>query len=197
MFSKNEEFLIIGYSFGSLLTLEFAKMLESNGYKGSVIIADGSPKFVHKLTNFSFHGKSSEEIKSVFIAYSIRLFFLENYKEIEKQVFSFSSWDDQLKCVGKFIAEKSKISQNYATDMLKAVLRRIEISLVADKHRFEILQDTPISLIRCSQSSLADIEEDYGLGNFSMSKVKTIVCEGDHASMLLNQDFVQILQDMI
>lgn len=197
MFSQNEEFLIIGYSFGSLLTLEFATILEKTGRKGSIIVADGSPQFVHKLTNFSFNGKTLGEIKAVFITYSIRLFFMDNFKEVEKKVFSFSSWDDQLKCVGKHIAEMSKLSQEYATDMLEAVLRRIKISLHVDNYPFTILTKTPISLIKSSQSSLTNIEDDYGLGQFSTNTMKTIVCEGDHASILLSREFIQIIEDII
>lgn len=44
-FSKDEEFNIIGYSFGAVVALEVVKLLEEKGYKGNLMAIDGAPAY--------------------------------------------------------------------------------------------------------------------------------------------------------
>lgn len=197
MFSNNEEFLIVGYSFGSLLALGFANILESNGVKGSVTMVDGSPQFVSTLAGYNFGGKAEKELNSTYVFYTIRHFFGEEYKDIEKEALKLPSWEDQMNFVGESMSSRSKINKINSVEMLHAILRRIKMSLNADKHPYPTLSKTPISLIKCSQPSVTNIDYDYGLGKLAKNEVKTIICDGDHASILLNQEFADILQERL
>lgn len=47
--SKTEPFVLVAYSFGSLVGVELTALLEKNGYNGKLILIDGSPKMIKQL----------------------------------------------------------------------------------------------------------------------------------------------------
>lgn len=50
VFSKDKEnFYLVGYSFGAMVAIEIAKLLEKTGLKGQIVLIDGAPTFLKKL----------------------------------------------------------------------------------------------------------------------------------------------------
>lgn len=47
--SSSQDFNIIAYSYGSLIAIELALLLEESGYKGRILFIDGSPTMVTTL----------------------------------------------------------------------------------------------------------------------------------------------------
>lgn len=45
----NENFYLVGYSFGAMVAIETAKLLEESGLKGQIVLIDGAPTFLKKL----------------------------------------------------------------------------------------------------------------------------------------------------
>lgn len=193
MFSGNEKFLLVGYSFGSLLTLEIAKLLESKRKKGSVTIIDGSPQFIHTVANQMVPDNTDDKIQSVIILTCARLLFSDEFHDIAKQVFEHKTWELRLKTFVEFAQTRSHYSAAYGSKMLNALINRLKISLAADKLILPTLEHTQISLIRPADSSAKDFEQDYGLGKYSSSKVHVDVIDGNHTSILSNPDLIKLL----
>ena len=193
LFSGKENFYLIGYSFGSLLTLEIAKMLELEGKKGSVTIIDGSPQFIHKVANQIVPENTDENIQSVILLTCIRLLFPKEYHEIAENVFANSAWESRLKCFTDVAKERSQYSAEYGSRMLTALINRLKISIDADKLSLPKLSETSINLIRPTESSTSNFDEDYGLGKYCSQEVKVNVIEGNHASMLSNPELTNLL----
>lgn len=53
----DQEFHIIGYSFGGLVAMEVTKLLEAEGRKGRLWLIDSSPEFLKDITTISLLGK--------------------------------------------------------------------------------------------------------------------------------------------
>lgn len=193
LFKGKSSFYLIGYSFGSLLTLEIASLLETNGRTGSVAFIDGSPQFLHKLSNLTITDKSDENIQSMIILPCIRLLFPDEFEDVAKKVFSKSTWETRLETFVEIGVTRSQYTAAYGTKMLNALVKRTKISLNADKIVFKKLKNTPITLIKPTNSSAKDLDEDYGLGKFCNDKVKLNVIEGDHASILKSTDLIKLL----
>lgn len=50
VFSKDKEnFYLVGYSFGAMVAIEIAKLLEETGLRGQIVLIDGAPTFLKKL----------------------------------------------------------------------------------------------------------------------------------------------------
>lgn len=193
LFSDKSNFHIIGYSFGSLLTLEIANFLEAKGKTGSVTIIDGSPEFLYKLSNSTILDKSEESLQSMIILPCIRLLFPDEFEDIAKKVFAKSSWETRLETFVEFGVTRSQYSAKYGTKMLNALVKRTKMSLNANELNIKTLKNTSISLIKPTNTSAKDLEEDYGLGKYCNQKVNVDVIEGDHASILKTPELIKLL----
>lgn len=56
-----EEFLIIGYSFGGLIALEVLRILENHNRKGKCWLIDSAPQFLKTITELAVGGDRSKE----------------------------------------------------------------------------------------------------------------------------------------
>lgn len=177
------------------MALEIGKLLELKGREGSVTIIDGSPEFIHKVANQIVPDNTDENIQSVILLTSARLLFPKEYHEVAENVFANHTWESRLKSFATVAKERSQYSAEYGSKMLTALINRLKISLDADKLSLPILNKTPITLIRPTESSTANLDEDYGLGKYCSHKVNVNVIEGNHASMLSNPILTTLLNN--
>jgi fatty acid synthase, animal type len=197
LFSGNEEFIILGHSFGSMLSIELASLLEKAGKKGSLMIVDGSPKFIQKMSSLLVPNRSDDNIRNVLLVTCIRVLFSDEFNDIAKKVFSFSAWDDQLKCFGEYSVQRSRYSYEYGKIMLNALVKRMNISLDADKLQLSTLEKTPLRFLKASESSAKDLEEDYGLSQYSKQPIITNIITGNHVTMLSNPEIVKLINNEV
>lgn len=54
--SANEEFLILGYSFGGLIAIEVLRLLENNNRTGKLWLIDSAPQFLKMTTELAIRG---------------------------------------------------------------------------------------------------------------------------------------------
>lgn len=59
--SVDQEFLIVGYSFGGLIALEIVKMLEKNNRTGKLWLIDSAPQFLKLTTEVTLLGDKSQD----------------------------------------------------------------------------------------------------------------------------------------
>ncbi|XP_047362720.1 fatty acid synthase-like [Vespa velutina] len=59
-----EHFTLVGYSFGSLITIELTRQLEAKGFKGWLILIDGAPELMKELVNQQLQPSSKEELQN-------------------------------------------------------------------------------------------------------------------------------------
>lgn len=178
-----------------MLTLKLASFLEANGKSGSVILIDGSPQFLHKLSNATIADNSDENIQSMVILPCIRLLFPSEFEEIAKKVFSQTSWETRLKTFVDIGATKSQYTAGYGKQMLNAIVKRVKMCLKADEVEFEKLKTSSITLIKPTNPSVSDLDEDYGLGRYFEKEVKATIVEGDHASILKNPELLKLINN--
>lgn len=191
-----EAFYLIGYSFGSLVTLQIAGILEEAGLRGSVVLLDGSPPFLKKLANDQISNTSDESIYNYLMVLIVPILFPEDNGEIVKVVVSQPTWDDKLKKLIEFQKDQGIYSDNYVTNMCTAIAYRTKICLSVDLENIVPLNHTPITLIRPTEVSVIDIDEDYGLNKYSTQKINLKFVEGNHMTMLDNIKLTQILNDL-
>lgn len=68
------EFLIIGYSFGSLIAIELARLLEADNFSGQLILVDGSPDQVKFWANKYLNCTSQEELENIIIFNILKIY---------------------------------------------------------------------------------------------------------------------------
>lgn len=180
-----------------MLSIEVASLLEKAGKKGSLMVVDGSPKFIHKMSNLVIPDRSDDNIRNMLLVTCIKLLFPDAFNDIAKKVFTFNTWDEQLKCFGEYSVQRSRYSYEYGKQMLNALVKRMNISLDADKLQLSTLTQTPLRFLKASESSTTDLEEDYGLSAFSSEPITINVIKGNHLTMLSNPELVKLLHNEV
>lgn len=194
--STTEPFYIIGYSFGTYVALQLVALLEKAGYRGHLLLIDGAPHFLTKLTLLQLNEDFSDnELYDFLLSVISNLIFPEETRESTGLVYhKIPTVEGKLEKFVEYVGKQTIYSKEYALTMVNAMFRRIKMAAYYDLNNIEMLK-TPITLIRPAEVSLQDIEEDYRLTEITSGKVITKVIEGNHTTMLDNPALVQIIND--
>lgn len=195
LYENDTNFTLIGYSFGSLLALKLANFLENSGKSGKVIVIDGSPKFVHKISNQLVSSDYTDEtLQEMILMACTKILFRDSAMDIGKKIFSHKTSELKFEEFLKQAKEKSEYSIEYGRKMLRGLHNRFKISLNADKISFNKLKNsTQLTFVKPSESSLNEIDDDYGLSDFIESEIEIRVIDGDHVSILNNTELIQFI----
>lgn len=199
LFENDSDFIIIGYSFGSMLALKIASLLEVSGKTGKVVIIDGSPKFIHQISNKLVPQDSTDDdLQELILMGCTKLLFRDSAQEIGRKIFSNPTAETRFEAFLQHAKERSEYSIEYGRHMLQGLFNRFKISLNADKISFTKLKNSSrLAFVKPSESSLHDIDDDYGLSDFIESEIDIKVIDGDHASILNNDELIQFITSNI
>jgi fatty acid synthase, animal type len=191
-----EFFYLVGYSFGAFVTLELARTLEAAGKRGEVVLIDGAPPFLKKLSlDQMTEDYTDESIQLIIMAGIIRMIFPEDNTEIIRIIAACPTWDERVKKLIEFSKEQNIYSEQYVLQMTTAIFNRIKIALSTDLENVEPIKSS-ITLVRPTEVSVIDIEEDYGLSRYTEQPINLKFIEGNHVTMLDNPKLGQIINEM-
>ena len=188
---------MIGYSFGSLITLKLAKILEENGFRGKIVLIDGAPMFVNRLATDQLSIDSTDEfIQTILLSTIVPTVFPQDNGEFTKAILSLTTWESRINKLIELSKNQKLYSDNYIREMSNALFNRIKKILNIDLKSFKPLNNTPISFVRPLQASIIDIDEDYGLSKYSKQKINLKFVEGNHMSMLDNSKLTDFINEL-
>lgn len=198
LFANDSKFIVFGYSFGSLLSIRITKALESQGKTGKIILLDGSPKFIRTLANEHLPENFTDEtIQSLVLANTITTMFPEDANEKVFTVLSEKSWDGRLLKLIEVSKDKKIYSNEYGIMIMNAFVNRMKLSLSLDIEKFPVNETTPVTLVRPSELSILDIDEDYGLSSYFKAKIEIKFLEGNHMTILENPKLSVIINNSL
>lgn len=198
-YTKQEFFYLVGYSFGSFVTLEVARRLEEAGMSGHVMLIDGAPTFLKQLsfaTLGTADNASDQAIQTLLIhAICIQIFPDANPDELFMAVLEQKTWADQLDRLVEF-GKKANIdySEQYMRDIVNAMYSRLKLVFAFDTKNVPKIKSS-ITLVRPTEVSVVDIDEDYELGRHTEGTVTLKFVEGNHTTMLDNEKLIQLIND--
>jgi fatty acid synthase len=187
LYKDDAGFLIVGYSFGSLVALKIISTLESLGKYGKAIIIDGAPKFLKKLTvdhlpkNFT-----EEDIRSIIMVNTIYACYPDDDGTVVKAVLSEKTWGDRIKKFIELYPGEKPYSEEYGIKIINALVNRIMLTSTMSLKEFPQIKTAPLTLIRTTEPTLIDIEKDYALADYFMNVINVTYLEGNHATVLDN-----------
>ncbi|TGZ54716.1 Fatty acid synthase [Temnothorax longispinosus] len=173
------EFLIVGYSFGSLIAIELARLLEAKDFSGRLILIDGAPDQIKVLINQYFQCASPEE--------------LQNTLALELN-----------KC--NTIDEKLKIFHAYfPNDVNVLTIKNQKLIYFTIYNHIIAIQDydisslprlkSPITLLKPTFPIAHYTEEDYGLHKVTEGKVQIYYVEGNHITMMDKDKIISAINE--
>ena len=196
VYEKSDSFYIVGYSFGSLLSLKLASILESKGKKGKLLLIDGSPQFLKKLLTEQVGSKNFDEIIEVIVLNAVTDLVIPNKgHEVLDCIHSRLNLNDKVDRLLK-MSENFKIySPEYMKKMVNVLINNARLLFNLDVNDFKPLTNTQVHLVRPQDSVLKDVDRDYGLGDISNQKLEITFVQGNHMTMLESLELKKILHE--
>lgn len=186
VFHKQEFFYLVGYSFGSFVTLELARQLEEAGMKGHVLLIDGAPNFLKQLSYGHIGTEVTDESIQIMLVLAIIRNVLpdENPEDIIPVLAKCATWQNKIDFLIKFGKKaETKYSEEYLRNMMVALYNRLKIVFDFDtEHTVKI--KSSITLIRPTEVAVVDIDEDYDLSRYTEGSISLKFIEGNHTTML-------------
>uniref|UniRef100_A0A1B0B9K0 Fatty acid synthase n=1 Tax=Glossina palpalis gambiensis TaxID=67801 RepID=A0A1B0B9K0_9MUSC len=192
----NRQFYIVAYSYGAFIALELVAMLEKAGFDGQLLLIDGAPHFLTKLTHLHLPEHITDnDLYDLLLSIIVREIFPEDIKELLEQQFSeLPTIEQKMEKFDEHIAKQNVYTSDYSKAMIHAMFRRISSVIAYDVKNFEPI-NTPITLIRPTEVALQDIDENYCLHETTKGPVVVKVIEGSHTSMLDNPLLPRLIND--
>lgn len=194
-----DRFFIVAHSFGSLLALKIAYILESEGKSAEIALIDGSPDFMYKVSHQMICDSGNDEtLRERILKNCITILFMEASDVIIPKVFERPSWDGRVELLHEFMADRVKYSAMYFKKLLLiGMMARLKMCLKVDEMRTHILTSTPITLFKSSETAMIPMDEDLGLKKFTENRFNVNVVNGDHITILRNPKLLQSLKDLV
>lgn len=198
LFNGKKRFYLIAHSFGGLVAIELAKLLERNGLTGEVIIADGSTSLFKRMLNSLMPNvDATTENVEKFLQMQLAFEILPELKfeEIQQVMLEEKTMETR---ADKFISlmKKSEYSNAYLKDFGYGLLNRVLMVLKeSDEYTGDKIESN-ITLIRPTTNLVINIENDYQLNQYTKGKVTVGFIDGTHLTMLDNKQLYQIINNI-
>lgn len=202
-FAHQKQFYIIGYSFGSLIAIRLAQLLEQTGAVGRVLLIDGAPVYLKRLEAAITKSTSKDEnIEDVLIM--LAFFNLCSGEQTEKfivQLRECNEWSKKTDLLHDYLPDaiKAAYSTPYLNKILAAMSNRLKavtkLKIDGDAAAEIVKLQSQITLVRPSQASFSDIADDYELSALAARPIDVRYVQGSHLSMLDNEEITQIINE--
>ncbi|XP_024893544.1 fatty acid synthase-like, partial [Temnothorax curvispinosus] len=189
------KFLIVGYSYGSLIAIELARLLEAKDFSGRLILIDGAPDQVKILVNQYFYCASLEELQNTVLLGLLGTYATINKKAIALELNKCNTVDEKLKVFHAYFPKDINV---LTIEHQKLIYFTIYNHIVA-------VQDYDISSLPRLKSSITLLkptfpiasftEEDYGLHKVTEGKVQIHYVEGNHITMMDNDEIISVINE--
>ncbi|KAJ0175960.1 hypothetical protein K1T71_008134 [Dendrolimus kikuchii] len=175
----NSKFYILGYSFGVLVALELAYILEKEGNLGVVYCLDSSPKALRAQLDAYLGKLGKYELQNTIVMHFHRLLLKENSDEFKEMLRNTEDWQSKIRLFTMQAKQKLTISHEYLGCCLDSFYRRI---LLAYDYKPNFKLDSELVLIKgVPHPEAITLNEDYGLSDYTSLPVQVFDIKSDHA----------------
>ncbi|XP_032678594.1 fatty acid synthase-like [Odontomachus brunneus] len=181
---SKRDFLIIAYSYGTLIAIELARRLEGMLLRGRLILIDGAPEQLKILADQFITNTTINEIQNNTLLNIMDFLNPAVSGKLLLELNKCVSWDDKLNI---FINHLSTTNKGLSSDFTRALCVTIYNHIRAI-HAYDVVQQpkiiSPIILLKPTLQSLRLPDEDYGLHKITTGNVEVHYVEGTHVTML-------------
>lgn len=166
---KTGPYVIIGYSFGASVAFEMVSLLEKSGEKATLVMLDGSPKYVSWYTEAHqtrLEGGTTTESQNE--AYGLAYFGLVvadlDYVKTAKELDSLATLPLKLKRLAELIGQKSKFPSETVELAALTFYKKLKAAHLYKPERK--LTNTNVTLFKPTENYVK-LAADYGLSEVS------------------------------
>lgn len=152
-------YTIIGYSFGASVAFEMVLQLEAAGEEATLVMLDGSPKYVSWYTEAHQHRKKHDD-EAYALAYFGMVISGIHYLTTAKELNLLPTFELKLKRIAELVAEKTKFTAEIVELGALAFYKKLYAAHIYKPERK--LTSTHVTLVKPTENYVK-LAADYGL----------------------------------
>ncbi|XP_076764194.1 fatty acid synthase-like [Xylocopa sonorina] len=186
---NRKDFVIVGYSFGSLIAIELVRKLESCALKGQLIIIDGSPNYLKVAKSELYKTSTEDEFQNMLLTGIMKLINIE----CDINLRQCTNWNEKLDTFIKNVPDKMLIfSPENMKTIISLIYKRLNLCDTYNPSPLLPLK-TPITLLKPTLPVIRLSDPAYGLRELTEGKVIVHTINGDHISILEHKNVAAII----
>ncbi|XP_077295535.1 fatty acid synthase-like [Arctopsyche grandis] len=187
-------FTLLGYSFGVLIALEVANILEKEGYIGCLFCVDGSPDVLTKMSKANLDTSKMNIMQDTYLCHIMDLVAPKmDKKPLYTALSVINTWDNKVECFLQHVPESVKYSKQYQKGVAKAVFARV-LSILAYDDTVSYRLKSQVILLRTKDFPIGVVtDEQYCLQKYAQQPIQMHLLEGNHGTILENKDCANII----
>ncbi|XP_070148748.1 fatty acid synthase-like [Polyergus mexicanus] len=194
---NHKEFLIVGYSFGSLIAIELARLLEAKNFSGRLILIDGAPDQMKFLIEKHFYYTSEQELQNSILLHIIKFHLNFNNDMLVVELNKCNSWEEKLEFLTAYFSEEINVltieNQKLLCSTFYDHIIAIQNYNITSLPRLK----SSIILLKPTLTPVTFAEEDYGLHKITESAVEIHYVEGTHITMMENDKIASFINEAL
>ncbi|XP_023312031.1 fatty acid synthase-like, partial [Anoplophora glabripennis] len=188
-------FTLVGYSFGTVIAIEVANILESLGYNGTLICIDGSPLLMKEMS-IDFGIEIEKNYETTMLCHMLSFYFsLEVIEKHKETILKCANWDERLNFTSELIKQNTLHDVDYQRIIANGIYKRSKALMTYTPTYTKLKAD--IALVKPSQVSSGSLPEDYGLSTYFEKPVKIHTFEGNHITILENEATAEVINSFL
>ncbi|XP_022912997.2 fatty acid synthase-like [Onthophagus taurus] len=193
-FPKNKKKItLISYSYGCMVGLELADLLEQHEIICNLIFIDGAPTYFKKMFHRIFIIENEDYLKTTLLLELISSNAPSDVSiNIKNKILKCSSFDAQLKTVLDTVSNHEHFSREYIKESYYAIHKRLQgiKNYVPTKNKLK-------SKAKLFRPINKEVEPDYGLSKYFENQVQVKIIDADHVSILHNSEVINEINSLI
>ncbi|XP_033608867.1 fatty acid synthase [Cryptotermes secundus] len=181
---KKGPYNLVGVSWGGVLTLELARILETEGVETRVVLLDGALDMIRSMVDLLNQGS---ELEANLIC---RLLQISSMK-VHEELMQLPDWSSRLNRALLELPSKMKSREKHLGIALTAVADHIS-SILQFQHPGTLLSGE-VTLVRPADES----EDNCGLTKFFKQTVNMKMVEGNHKTIISNRETGNIINRFV
>ncbi|XP_025163360.1 fatty acid synthase-like [Harpegnathos saltator] len=194
---NSAEFIIVGYSYGTLIAIEVMRLLEARNFTGYLVLIDGTPDYMKTMKEHHFSFTNLQEFQNNILLNVLDLFYSINNTSILIQLSKHDTWEKKLdafiECLPDEIIPATSV-ENYRTYYTTIYKHLVAI------HEYNASLLPPLKshilLLKPTMPYLLSADEHDGLNKITKGNVQVRYVEGNHLTMLESNELADIINEI-
>ncbi|KAJ8919478.1 hypothetical protein NQ315_002099 [Exocentrus adspersus] len=196
-YTTNQKYLIVSYSYGTLVALEVVNILESRGYTGTLITIDGAPMLMKQML-MNLEVESGRIFETALLCHLLS-FYVSFEVIAKKKIFMCPTWEDRMNLGTEIVKDRTIHDANYQKLVANSIYKRTQALMIYTPTYSKL--KTNVKLIKPTQCSVTGLPEDYGLSQYFEKPIQIQTFEGNHVTVVDNEAVAELInacvQEMI
>ncbi|KAL6257977.1 hypothetical protein P5V15_011573 [Pogonomyrmex californicus] len=181
---EQRSFVLVGYSYGSLIAVELARRLEKRGLNGQLVLIDGAYEQMKAIIEQFLPSTTENELQNNILLTIMDTIQLTTSGKLLLDLEKCTTWEEKLNVfISHILPNDVALSVENQKMLCTTIYKRILALKKYDMSSLEKIR-TPIILLKPTQAIVQMTEEDYGLHKITRDKVEVHYVEGNHTTML-------------